>query len=523
MTLIKFLSLAPIALIFVTSCATVKKKEKKELELEAENTITLDEITSTFTMNSGNQNKPLTPDQNKLKRCIAFVKTVGKAHAELLQYLDPNKVEDNIPYKLANLDVTHCSGPFYKKVVKLTRAMFNRKPSKVGIILPMTGKHAPYSRSIVEGFLAAARHKSETFQNTFIVKDSLHSKEELLRAVAELIFVDQVSLIIGGVKKSEAKILVNVSKSLQMPTFILNKDHSLVAESQLAFQIHPNKSDLAKALVKAAKNNNMTKIAILRPDSQRSDQICDAFVKHAQAEGISITNNVTYTSGNFDSMNQAIEVITQTSKEGREEEYARIYREAKIKAKRSGHAFNPRSVVLPANMTHDATFIPDHYRIIRHFIKLLRYHGVKKHTLLGNHEWRSHDLLDPWDAFLEGSIFADFIGSYAKLPISIEFAPDQNDYFVAPSKMIEVDLKLVGYRAGSIALDVIKTSFLKQKFFLRQLKNVSEDGPFFTSEKAFYDNRSSYWPTYIFKIQKQGISLSNKLIHRHYSPKSSIY
>src|SRR5690606_24878972 len=95
------------------------------------------------------------------------------------------------------------------------------------------------------------------------------------------------------------------------------------------------------------------------------------------------------------------------------------YQRARRAAEAQRVPFDPRMVVLKPIVNFDAVLLPDDFRTARHFAKLFKFHQVDKLTMIGNHEWRSPALVEPYDDFLEGSFFADFIGSYAKLPAAV--------------------------------------------------------------------------------------------------------
>ena len=55
--------------------------------------------------------------------------------------------------------------------------------------------------------------------------------------------------------------------------------------------------------------------------------------------------------------------------------------EAKAVAESEGKEFDPEKVHLPAKTDFDLVLIPDNFKVVRHFLKLFKFHGVKKSSL----------------------------------------------------------------------------------------------------------------------------------------------
>ena len=153
--------------------------------------------------------------------------------------------------------------------------------------------------------------------------------------------------------------------------------------------------------------------------------------------------------------------------------------------------------------------IPDNFRIVRHFVNLLKYHGVEQLPLIGNYEWRSKSLLEPWDSFLQGAAFVDFVGSYDKLPKGFGEQYPDSPFFVAPDLAGQLDFRLIGYHTGRLALRVpIKPGSRKKDLVhaLYGLKNTESPN---VAQNVFNESRSSSWPTYHFTVADRTLVQKN--------------
>ena len=165
-------------------------------------------------------------------------------------------------------------------------------------------------------------------------------------------------------------------------------------------------------------------------------------------------------------------------------------------------------VLLKPMIEFDAVFIPDDFRTVRHFAKLFRYHMVGHMPLIGNHEWRSPALIDPYDDFLDGSIFGDFIGSYTNLPGRISAPTVASPYFVSPEQVTTVDFQLIGYRAGKAAGMARQAARPNRRQLAdAMLTFTSDKDGFFGRGRVFDQERHSQWPTYLFTIVKNTLVL----------------
>ena len=164
-------------------------------------------------------------------------------------------------------------------------------------------------------------------------------------------------------------------------------------------------------------------------------------------------------------------------------------------------------MILDPILAADAVVIPDNFRMVHHFVKLFKYHGVEQLPLLGNHEWRSMGLVEPWEPFLNGAVFADFIGSYFRIPAGIEYELGQNQFFVREGQTVAVDFQLIGYRAGAIGLEVLSFPLVKRRHLVKHLLKQRQNRATLPPTRCSMPRAGSRWPTFLFRVAGKKIDL----------------
>ena len=497
-----------IIYLIVTSMCITCVPPSEELNIPRPEPLTMEELTSVMKVTSRPQKiKVKSRERSDLQACIRLVTKISPSLGQLKEYLGNAEFIENTPFLMSQLTPTHCSGPTYEKTLALATKALNTHNETLGIILPLTGEHADFGKAVLYGIKAARAKRSKKNRKPILIKDSTSTPQGSLHALAELVFYDQVSIVIGGLSLDEANAIAPYSDKLLTPMLLLNKDREVIETNPYTLQIYPNEYDQAKALAIESKHRGIGSISILKPDNGKSDRIIALLKELMEKQEVTVKQELVYTPGNYESMDHAVAEITQALPEHRPEEYQELLKSAEEQAEEEGVPFNPRNVILSPKVEVDAIFLPDNFHMVRFFVKLFKYHGLDKIPLIGTHEWRSEELISPWDNFLQDSYFADFIGSYEEIPSSLQSNIEGTQFFVPAQAASTIDFRLIGYRAANIGLTVLETPFLKRKYILRQLMRQSEDLEFFKSKKVFYSDRSSWWPIFVFSLGKENLDM----------------
>lgn len=454
---------------------------------------------------------------NKIKRkpnCLKAYNSIVRPLKTLAFHLEKNKT-DKIDRKLKALiqiEKSQCENqPHLSKSQRQLAKNFDQHSRKIGIVLPLSDPDYQHSRSILKGLVTVLNSGSDKSSRPYVIKDSGGGRKQTLSGLADLLLNHKVGMIIGGVNELDAKLLTSWAAKLAVPLFLLNKDDKYVDESRFVFQVFPRAKLLGQTLAYASLKNSYSNVAILRPHSGKSDRQIDGFKEFMKNRGGNIIHEISYRENEYESMDQAIRKLFELDDETRKGELVQLQRLALQEAKARGSQ-ELKTPILPPRISFDAVFIPDHFRAVRHFVRIFRFHGASKIPLLGNHEWRSKDLVFPKEPFLNGSMFVDFVGDYQNTPTKLEIKPlKTSSLLVDPEQVVDYDYRLIGYFVGKLAKDVVMTHTGKR----RQLASLLEVSPSaflkYQPVSAFSQDRKSHWPAYIFKVDSNQIILDQKI------------
>lgn len=397
-------------------------------------------------------------------------------------------------------------------IIRAVAAAINEHGGRIGFVLPVSGERARPATALLNGVKAALGDMGVNFDQVAILKDSGGTVAGLEARLAELVFKDKVSLVVGGMDQAEAEALARWSAALSLPTLLVTREREITLKSPYVFRVYPDEKRLAGTLADAADRRAYRRIAVLRPTGGKADKVTEYFKSAATAHGATIVFDLTYTPGNFESMQGVAQQLFQTDASLRADEYRLAYRKARQRAQAEGVAFDPRMVLLKPIINFDAVFLPDDFRSVRHMVKLFKFHMVDHLPVIGNHEWRSPALINPPEDFLDGSIFGDFVGSYAKLPASLGAQTTDSPYFVLPEQVGALDFGYIGYRVGRAArLGTQNAATISRRRIAGVLAGAQSDGTgAFPRGPIFDRERQVNWPTYLFKLDGPSLVLESE-------------
>ncbi len=376
-------------------------------------------------------------------------------------------------------------------------------PGKVGVVVPLSSNKKVVGEALLRGLKIAfaASGDSRRFDSVFLVRDSMGDDSKAINQVAELVLQHNITFLItaassaGGMKE-----LGNLVHRLILPTFMVYKDSQLISRSPFIFHVFPRDEDSVQGLATAMKARGFTTLSILKPTSGKADRLCDHLTEELSLVGITVPQTIPYVSGNYRSMSEAAMQLAGTDPQLRAEEYKQLLAEGELKAKSEGQVFNPRFVVLKPRLQSGAVFIPDNYRIVRHFINLFKYQGIKGLILVGNNEWRARAIAEPWEPFMNGAMFADYVGRYDMLPKGVTYTLDGSNFYVPLAQIVDVDLQLIGYRVGNLTLALSAEQGIKRYQWQKKITAYGKEG-YFGNKISFGEDQVLNWPTYVFTFR----------------------
>ncbi len=385
------------------------------------------------------------------------------------------------------------------------RAAVESHSGRVGAILPLTGRDAERGKAYRKGIEAALGAAGK-----LLVRDSTSTPAGAEQGLVDLLFKEDVTLIIAGGGRAELDRIMPWADNLLVPILVLGPETVSLQGNRFAFRVYPSEKRLGMALAAVAQQKGLKRISILRPDEGQSDRLIKHFLDEAKRRGLETKPAVFYRSGDAASLDRAVRTLFQIDPKARAEEMQKMTAEAEQKAKERGLAFDARSVILKPIVETDAILLPDHFRVVRHFTKLMSYHGSPRIPLLGPQSWRSSAILEPPEPMLLGSIFADFMGSYDALPEGIRVPGD--GYFAEPSLALEADFSSIAFRAGRVAEAAVASNEHRRKLpdFLAKLSDL--DAGLYGPGSVFTDSHDTRWPVFLFTIGNDKLDVAPMIL-----------
>ncbi|MCX6127120.1 MAG: hypothetical protein NTV34_20545 [Proteobacteria bacterium] len=331
-----------------------------------------------------------------------------------------------------------------------------------------------FKRRILDELKATLKRNGVNDSSVLVIKRVEKREEIALRAVAEFIHIDRVSLLIG-INSIHANAMVKLADPAQVPIFIVNPN-SKHSKSGQSMRVYPPVNRLAQKLYDQYARHGVTHTTVLYPRNADLDLL-------EQLKRIAGTSFY-FMESSYDS-NASSDVLASIK--------GAAARMALVRSKSQG------------------LLILDNFKMVRHIVNIVRSSiGDMNIIMTGNQQWRSPALVTPREEALEGAMFVDFIGSYADLPPGLEVPLPESPYFTTAQAASRIDYQIIGHRLGTIAAQVIRKPWSRQRIAteLQQMKN-SWDNYFPIGEPVFDSKRDSSWPAFLFKIQGDKIQIDN--------------
>lgn len=375
------------------------------------------------------------------------------------------------PERLASYKVSQCKS-FKKRGTILSdlHEIFGSKSQRVGIILPASSSNESALKIILEQMNLELARAGFTPEKTLIVRRIQKDRDHALKAASELVHIERVSMLIGGLTYPHASAIVEVADLSQTPALIVSANAGLGRTSQ-SMRVYPPVKRLALRLADKFKSQDVKNVVVLRPHN--------ANIELYQLLRSQLGGSVNYAEASYnpDQPQSILDAVkSQTAIVSR---------------------VNSRSAVL----------ILDNFRMVRHIVNIVATSLPGQNIIFaGNQQWRSPALVVPRDDALQGAIFVDFIGNYRNLPQTIDTPLSDNDYFTTAQAASRIDYQIIGHRLGNLAAEAARFGFNRYETARRlQSMNNKWDSYFPKTDAAIDSERESSWPVFMFRITEDNI------------------
>ena len=286
------------------------------------------------------------------------------------------------------------------------------KAKNLGLILPLTGKHAARGQKILEAIrLGLSLYGKEKSPFQLIVRDSEGQADVAEQAVEELVKKDQVIAIIGSLLSRTAPAVARKAQELRITCISLSQKMDLAKEGPFVFQYALTSQRQVSFLLKELKkNHDLQSFALLYPQDRYGEEFAHLFWKGLEETGGDLLGAQSYSSEQRDFRIHIKKLLGLHYKEDRLEEYqARLEKwQRKNPAPKKQP---PPEDLLPPIVDFQGLFIPDSVEILAQVASMLVYYNVKKVFLVGTNLWNTPNLTRSLKGLKDIQVF--FVDNFA--------------------------------------------------------------------------------------------------------------
>jgi branched-chain amino acid transport system substrate-binding protein len=350
-------------------------------------------------------------------------------------------------------------------------------PYTIGVILPLSGKNAPFGLKSLKGIQLALGVFGSNGNNLdpqirLAIMDSQDDPEVAKIAVDRLIEEDSVIAIIGPLGMEPSESVAKQCALYGIPNISLSQTEDLEGLGSYVFKIGMSKVNQVQKLVSYAMDDlSIKKFGILYPEDNYGEQFTKYFWNEVLSKGGEVTAVESYPSGQADFRDNIKKMLGLYYIGARRTEYNEI-KEKLEEEQKNARVKKQIEVNLPPIQSFEALFVPDDARALTQIAPYLPYYNARNIILMGPNTWNSPHLVSRGKDYVEGAIFVDGFYSYPKNKEGKIFIKEFKSTFNSNPGVLEAQ----AYDAANVLLDVIfKKNNMKRDAVARA---ILRDGPY---------------------------------------------
>ncbi len=278
--------------------------------------------------------------------------------------------------------------------------------SSIGVILPLTGKFAPYGRRALDGILLASGvyYRNRASDLKIHIEDSQSNPAIAAAAVETLATKHRVMGIIGPISYKEAVAVADRAQQLGVPNMSLTAKEGISERGAYLFQNALTPRIQLENLVRyCIEVKGFRRFAIVAPKDAFGDANKQEFWDLVERYGGTIVAHKTYPPESKDFQGVIRELTGLADPKLRKLEYAKLGEFVRDQKAKTGK--EPRSARVPPVVDFDALFVPDSPKNVGQLAASLSYFDVSGVALLGTTEWNTPEFYKRGGRYVEGAIF----------------------------------------------------------------------------------------------------------------------
>ena len=200
--------------------------------------------------------------------------------------------------------------------LKLIRKLAENRPRQVALLLPLTGRLAPFGKAVRDGFIAARYQTQQNGGQVPVLKIYDTENHPDFYDLYQQAVRDGAQLVIGPLEKQRLKILFQ-QMSLPVPTLALNRGEDFGLPPLNLYQFGLAPQDEAREVADIAYLQNHHRAMLISPRGEWGDKVSEAFSDRWQALGGTVATSSIY-SGQQDYSNSIKRALLLDLSEKRE-------------------------------------------------------------------------------------------------------------------------------------------------------------------------------------------------------------
>jgi branched-chain amino acid transport system substrate-binding protein len=331
-------------------------------------------------------------------------------------------------------------------------------PNTIGVILPLTGRNAPFGLKSLMGVQLATGvfgdGKNSRSGIKLAVMDSQDDPEVARIAVDRLIEEDNVIAIVGPLGGDAAEVVARQCALAGIPNITLSQKEDLEGLGKYVFRIAMTNRNQIKRLVSYAMDDlSMTRFGILYPSDSYGQELSKYFWDEVLSRGGDITVVQPYKVRQDDFRDDVRKILGNYYTWARKTEYNDIKKQIEDEAAAStSKKKKDKEVRLPPIISFDALFIPDDARTAAQIAPYLPYYDARDVVLLGPNTWNSPQLVARGGGNVEGAIFVDGFSNSPDFEEGKTFIKNFKSAFNSAPGVLEAQ----AYDATNVLINAIK-------------------------------------------------------------------
>jgi ABC-type branched-subunit amino acid transport system substrate-binding protein/TolA-binding protein len=292
----------------------------------------------------------------------------------------------------------------------------------IGVVLPLSGKSAPYGRKALEGILLASGVYNKKSPGNFriFVEDTASNPAIAANAVEQLVNRQRVMAVIGPIGWKESIAVADKAQELGVPNLSLTGKEGISERGAYLFQNALTPGVQLENMVKFVINDrHYRRFAILAPKNAFGEDMANQFWDLVEQNGGKVVGFETYPPDEKDFQSYIRDLTGLSDPKDRGMEYGKLAQYVKEVKDKTGK--EPKSPRIPPIVDFDGLFIPDSPKVVGQISASLAYFDVRGATLLGTTEWNSEQLYRRGGRYVEGALFPGGLSLGSRNPHQREF------------------------------------------------------------------------------------------------------